>query len=100
VMIFMYIHELLANVSEHPLLFSFDFWFVSAQIIYYLGSFIIFLSFNYLTKKILPTELYSHENRAILTKLWGVHNVLLFLGSLLTTGGAAWISSRKKSLSS
>jgi len=100
VMIFMYIHELLVNISEQPLLFSFDFWFVSGQIIYHLGSFIIFLTFNYLTKKILPAEFYSHENRAILTKLWGVHNVLLFLGSLLTTGGVAWISFHKKSPSS
>ena len=97
IMIFMYIHGLVANISDEPLLSTFDFWFVSGQIIYHLGSFIIFLTFNYLTKKILPAELYSHENRAVLTKLWGVHNVLLFLGSLLTTGGVAWISFHKKS---
>jgi hypothetical protein len=97
IMIFMFMHQILTNVTDESLLLNFDFWFVSAQLVYRLGAFIIFLTFNYLTRKILPAENYSSENRAILTKLWGVHNVLLFLSSLLTLGSVAWISFRKKS---
>jgi hypothetical protein len=96
VMIFMFLHQVLSHVTEAPLLMDFDFWFVSSQLIYFLGSFIIFLTFNYLTRKILPAELYSHENRVLLTKLWGVHNVLLFLCSLLTLSGILWIASGRK----
>jgi hypothetical protein len=46
IMIFMYMHQLLSNISDEPLSLNFDFWFVSAQLIYHLGSFIIFLTFN------------------------------------------------------
>jgi hypothetical protein len=100
IMIFMYMHQLLSNISDEPLSSNFDFWLVSAQLIYHLGSFIIFLTFNYLSRKIMPAELYSSENRAVLTKLWGVHNVLLFLSTLLTIFGVLWISFPKKSPSS
>jgi hypothetical protein len=100
IMIFMYLHQILSNVTEESLSLNFDFWFVSSQLIYFLGSFIIFLTFNYLTRKILTTELYLEENRVLLTKLWGVHNVLLFLSSLLTLGSVIWIAFHKKLQSS
>jgi hypothetical protein len=100
IMIFLYLHQILTHVSEESLTMNFDFWFVSSLLIYHLGAFIIFLTFSYLTRQILTPENYSHENRAMLTKLWGVHNVLLFLSSLLTLGSVAWISYRKKSPSS
>jgi len=100
IMIFMYLHQILSNVTEEALSLNFDFWFVSSQLIYFLGSFIIFLTFNYLTRKILPDELYSDENRHLLTNLWGVHNVLLFLSSLLTLGSVIWIAFHKKLQSS
>jgi len=100
IMIFMYLHQILSNVTEEALSLNFDFWFVSSQLIYFLGSFIIFLTFNYLTRKILPAELYSEENRTLLTNLWGVHNVLLFLSSLLTLGSVIWIAFHKKLQSS
>jgi hypothetical protein len=99
-MIFLYLHQLLTNVTEEPLSQNFDFWFSASQMIYHLGAFAIFLSFNYLTKKILNSELYSRDNRAVLGWLWGAHNVLLFLSTLITIGGILWISSRKKSSSS
>jgi len=98
VMIFMFMHQILTNVSDESLWFNFEFWFVSSLLIYFLGSFVIFLSFNYLTRRILPDELYVPENRDLLTALWGVHNVLLFLSSLLTLGSVLWISFRKKLL--
>jgi hypothetical protein len=100
IMIFMYMHQILTNVSDESLWLNFEFWFVASLMIYFLGSFIIFLTFNYLTRKILPDELYSLENRHLLDAVWGVHNVLLFLGSLLTLGSVLWISSHKKSPSS
>jgi len=96
IMIFIFMHQTLTNVSDESLWFNFEFWFVSSLMIYFLGSFVIFLSFNYLTRKILPAELYSLNNRDLLTAVWGVHNVLLFLSSLLTLGSSIWISFRKK----
>lgn len=98
-MAFMYMHQLLTNVTEDPLLLNFDFWFVSAQLIYYLGSFFIFLTYGYLTQKILSSNLYSYENRIYLSQLWRVHNVLLFLTSLITSVGIVWISFLRKSRS-
>jgi hypothetical protein len=100
IMIFMFLHQTLGHITEESLSLNFDFWFTSSQLIYFLGSFIIFLTFNYLTRKIMPTENYSPENRILLTRLWGVHNVLLFLSSLLTTSSVVWIASHKKSPSS
>lgn len=100
IMIFMFMHQILTNISDKSLLANFEFWFVASLMIYFLGSFVIFLTFSYLTRKILPTQLYSNENRDLLTAVWGVHNVLLFLGSLLTLGSLIWISFHKKSQSS
>jgi hypothetical protein len=95
-MILMFQHQLLKHIEEESLTLNFDFWFTSSQLIYFLGALMIFLTFNYLTRKILPVETYSPENRKLLTQLWGVHNVLLFLSSLLTLGSILWISSHKK----
>jgi hypothetical protein len=100
IMIFMYLHQILSHVTEDALSLNFDFWFVCSQLIYFLGSFIIFLTFNYLTRKIMPAEYYSEENRILITWVWGVHNVLLFLSSLLTLASVVWIVFHKKSPSS
>lgn len=96
-MSFMYMHQVLTNVTDDPLSLNFDFWFVCSQMIYYLGAFVIFLTFNYLTKKILPEQAYSMENRGLLTHLWRGHNVLLFLSALINATGVLWIAYRKKS---
>ncbi len=93
-MIFMYMHQLLNSVKEEPLSMSFDFWFVSSQFVYFLGAFAIFLTYGYLTTKVLSNATFT--NTAV-TWLWGLHNVLLFLSALVTSGGIAWISSHKKS---
>lgn len=97
IMIFMYLHQVMKNITEKSITLSFDFWFIASQLIYHLGSFGIFLTFNPLTQKVLPEKYFIHENRVILTYLWGVHNVLLFLGSLLTWFGIIWIVSRRRS---
>lgn len=99
-MSFLYMHQVLANVTEDPLSMNFDFWFVCSQMIYYLGAFAIFLTFDYLTRKILPEQAYSWENRVLLTNLWRVHNVLLFLTALINATGVVWIAFHRKSPSS
>ena len=100
VMAFMFMHQILTNVNEELLSMNFDFWFVCTQMIYYLGAFAVFLTYNYMTKKILLEQEYSTENRRLLTDLWRVHNVLLFLTSLINAAGILWIAYRRKSSSS
>lgn len=99
VMAFMYMHQILTNVTEEPLSWNLDFWFVSSQVVYYLGSFFIFLTYGYLTQKIMPSGLYSEENRIYISQLWRIHNVLLFLSSLIISAGIIWISFRRRSRS-
>ena len=99
IMIFFYMHQILTNVREEKLSMNFDFWFVSSQMIYHFGAFVIFLTFGYMTEKILPSD-YTVENRKILMSIWGIHNVLLFLSALLTSGSIIWIASHRKSPSS
>jgi hypothetical protein len=95
-MIFIYLYQLMTHVKEESLSLNFDFWFVCSQLVYQLGAFGIFLTFNKLTRKILPSEHYSHENRVLLTYLWGAHNVLLFIASLITWVGVIWIIKNDK----
>jgi hypothetical protein len=95
-MIFIYLYQLMTHVKEESLSLNFDFWFVCSQLVYQLGAFGIFLTFNNLTRKILPSEHYSHENRVLLTYLWGAHNVLLFIASLITWVGVIWIIKNDK----
>ncbi len=98
-MAFMYMHQILTNVTEEPLSWNLDFWFVSSQLVYYLGSFFIFLTYGYISQKLLASDLYSYENRVYISQLWRVHNVLLFLSSLIISAGILWISFRRKSQS-
>jgi hypothetical protein len=99
-MVFLFMHQVFSNVKDELLSMNFDFWFVCSQMIYHLGAFAIFLTYNYLTKKILADGFYSPENRILLTKVWGVHNVLLFLSSLITAASVVWIAYHRKSQSS
>ena len=92
--VFMYFHQLLKNVSEVNIVKEFNFWLSSGYLIYYVGSFIIFVSYYYLTNKIMKS--YTHEERRVLTALWGLHNVLLFLSALSLLTGSLWGTYRKK----
>lgn len=96
-LIFIYLHQLLSTIKADPLSLNFDFWLSCSQLIYNLGAFGIFLTYNHFTAKIFNTENYTFQNRDLLTYLWGVHNVLLFLASLLTWIGVVWIIYRKRS---
>ena len=98
VLIFIFMHQLMTNVGEEPLSMNFDFWFSSSQLIYFLGSFLVFLTYGYLTKKAISSDGYRGYSQSLIW-LWGVHNVLLFLSALLTVGSIAWMSFHKKSSS-
>lgn len=97
ILIFLFFHELMKNVNLEPLSLNFNFWFAASQLIYHLGAFAIFLTYGYFTYKVLPAESYTIENRAVLTDLWIVHNVVLFLGSLIVLAGSIWIVYKGKS---
>lgn len=92
--LFTYFQYLLGNVKSDKLSLNFDFWLACSQLIYHLGAFAIFLTYNHFTIKILDE--YTLENRDILTSLWGVHNSLLFLSSLIVLIGVIWISQKKE----
>ena len=92
---FFYFYQTLSNVTEKSLLQSIDFWFVTSLFIYYSGSFIIFLTFYNLTEEVLKNN-YTLKDRILLTNLWGVHNMLLFISSLIFNAGSLWIIFRKK----
>lgn len=93
--VLLYFHQLLNNVTEQSLFRNFNFWLTSSYLIYFLGSFIIFLTYRYFTNKILAT--YTNAERDLLTNLWGLHNCLLFAGAVLLLAGSLWIVYRKRS---
>lgn len=96
--VFMYFQQLFTNVKDSNILHDFNFWFSSGLLIYFLGNFIIFLTYHYFTLQILAT--YTKQERDLLTNLWGLHNCLLFAGALTLLGGSLWIVYRRKSASS
>jgi hypothetical protein len=86
-----YFHELLATVTEKNILLNFNLWVVSGYLVYFLGGFLIILSYSYFSDKL------SFEDRIILGNLWVVPNVLLFITSVLTLCSFLWIASQIKS---
>jgi len=87
---FVYFYQLLRHVNEFKVWANFDFWLISSYLLYFLGSFFIFLLYSNLTYNILDT--YTYEQRSLLSVLWGVHNVLLFLSSVITLVGSLWVA--------
>lgn len=96
-MMFMFYRQFMNDVREDSIALNLDFWFVSAQLLYQMGSFGIFLSYNYFTQKVMPDGNNTAENRTILTNLWMVHNVLLFLSALITATSLVWKVYHRKS---
>jgi hypothetical protein len=94
VMAFMYFYQVFTHVSEKKIWYDFNFWLVSAYLIYFLVSFGIFLTYHNLTDRILPT--YTDEERRLLTMLWIVQNVLLFLSAIITLAGSLWTTYRNR----
>jgi hypothetical protein len=98
-LIFLFLYQVMSNVKEEPISHSFDFWFSTIQLMYHLGSFAIFLSYNYFTHKFFSENNNAKEIGLLVTYLWMLHNVILFLGALITNLGIAWIYRRKSRLS-
>ncbi len=96
VMVFFFMYQTLRNVTDEPLSRNFDFWFVTAQMLYHCGSFIIFLTYGYFTKKIQAAGQYTLPNRYLLMQLWNGHNILLFISSLMICAAILWITWGKK----
>jgi hypothetical protein len=96
VMVFFFMYQTLRNVTDEPLSRNFDFWFVTAQMLYHCGSFIVFLTYGYFTKKIQTANQYTLPNRFLLMQLWNGHNILLLISSLLICTSVVWISWRRK----
>lgn len=96
--VFMYFHQLLQKVTNISILKDVNFWLSSGYLVYFIGSFIIFVTYHYFTTLVIKT--YTKQERALLTNLWGLHNVLLFIGAASFLIGSLWINSRRKLASS
>lgn len=69
-----YYRNIIKQVSEENILRKFDFWLVSANLVYILGSFIVVLIYN-------DTELSIHGD------LWGIQSLILFISSFIALKG-------------
>lgn len=95
VYVFMYFQQVLKNVTETNILREFNFWLASSYLLYYIGCFIIFVSYFFLTVKHLRN--FTVEGRKLLMALWGLHNVLLFVAAISLLIGTLWVVYRRKS---
>lgn len=98
ILLFIHLHQLLQNITEEPLSMNFGFWFSCVLLFYHLGAFAIFLSYNYFTRRLFHHG-HTDEIGYILTHLWIVHNVILFLSGIMAAYRILWISRRKFSSS-
>ncbi|MBL7873392.1 MAG: hypothetical protein JNM78_17370 [Cyclobacteriaceae bacterium] len=93
-LIFLYLQQLVSYVTETPLSLNFDFWFVCVQLMYQLGSFAIFLSYNYFTQQYLVASDGKREISVMLGDLWIVHNIILFVGAIVTAYAVVRVSKK------
>jgi len=89
-----YYRQILKKIDDTVIYYTLDFWIISALFTYNLGAFLIFLSFYFLTDRIIDS--YSDSERDLLTLLWGLHNILLFISSIVLIFGNIWRRFRKK----
>jgi len=94
VYVFMYFHQVLQKVTNASILRDINFWLASGYLFYFVGSFFIFVSYYYFTTLIIHTL--TKPEKRLLTSLWGLHNVLLFISALALITGCLWINSRRK----
>ncbi len=92
---FLFFRQQLKEVSETSIFANFNFWVVCGYFISFSGSFLVFLTYYYLTQEISGD--YVYKNRYLLTLLWGIPNILLFVGSLITLTGSLWTNYHKRS---
>ena len=98
VYVFMYFHQVLQKVTKVSILKYLNFLLASGYLVYFVGCFIIFVTYYYFTALVIKTL--TKEQSALLTNLWGLHNVLLFISAVSFLIGSLWINSRKKLASS
>ena len=94
VYVFMYYHQVLQKVTEQSIFEDLNFWLASSYLVYFVGSFIIFVSYYYFTTLVINTL--TKEESRLLTTLWGLHNVLLFISAATFLTGSLWINFRRK----
>ena len=94
ILCFIFFKQRLKEVSEKPIFGNFNFWVICGFFISFSGSFLVFLTYYYLTEKI--STAYVYANRHLLTLLWGIPNILLFAGSLFTLIGSIWTNYHRK----
>lgn len=95
ILIFLYLHQILNHVTDTSLSDIFDFWFVCVQLMYQLGSFAIFLSYNYFTQQYLAATDDKREISIMLGDLWVVHNIILFIGAIVTSYAVVRVNQKK-----
>ena len=71
---FLYFQDLLLNVSEESILHKFDFWLVSANLLYFLGAFIVIL-------------FYAYAEGSMRGIVWIIQSLILFISALITLNG-------------
>ena len=91
IMVFMYFNQVLKAVSDKAIFLNFDFWMCVAFLIYYLGSFVIFLSLYALSG--LVSRL---EDQLSIGNLWAGQNILLFVSAICINTGVVWIIYHRK----
>lgn len=94
---FFFFQERLRNVSETNIYDSIDFWIVCGLFIAFSGSFIVFLTYHYLTVRL--TRHHNAEDERLLTILWLVPNIFLFINSLISLTGYIWVYYRRNFIS-
>jgi len=91
IMVFMYFNQVLKAVSDKSIFLNFDFWISMAFLIYYLGSFVIFLSLYALSGLVSRME-----DQLSIGNLWAGQNILLFVSAICINTGVVWIIYHRK----
>lgn len=92
--VLMYFHQVLTNISEKDILLDFDFWLIAGYLLYFLGSFFIVVTYDYLASRIQQHATFEQQTQ--LGNVWGVGNILLFLSASLTLIGNLWTQRRER----
>lgn len=88
-----YFYQILKNVTDKNILLNFDFWFVSGYLIYFLGAFFVVLYYNNL-HVLVGTDVWKiHRGN-----MWMIHNIVLFISSVISFTGYLKIVQNQKSL--
>lgn len=85
---FIYIREKFNLMEYEKISDDYRFWVTASFLVYYIGSFFIFLTFQYLTQSGLA-RLTTKQIKAI-GMLWGLHNFIYFISCLLSAYGLRW----------